>query len=72
MKTPCGEEAWALVTEYIDGSPLSDLLGSRERQKYFEFRETNDPSVHFHTISMQELGPIVSFVVLNQGWMTTD
>lgn len=67
METPCGEEAWALVTEYIEGTALSDLMGARERGEYLKSRDyRNDASVHFHTVDMKELCPIVSLTTPHQ------
>ena len=58
IRTPCGEEAWVLMTEFIDGKSLSDLLGSRDRRQYVE-SGGSDTSNHFHSMSVEELGAIV-------------
>lgn len=60
MQTPCGEEAWVLVTEYIEGTVLSDLLESHIDDEY---QVSGDPSnsTHFDGVTAEELGAIVSF-----------
>ena len=59
ISTPCGEPAWALCTEYIEGKSFAEVLGidamNRDAAKG-RWRKTN----HYHSVDVPEIGEIVS------------